>query len=496
MSVSIQILISAIAAILAVNWAYFKILRIAKAKNIVDNPNARKLQKTPVPVLGGVVVFFGGVAGLLLGAGMEWLLHGASIQCLFPIVCAMLIMIYTGAVDDIIGLPVKTRFVIEILTILMLIFGSGGCIDSLHGLWGIHDFSWWVAVPLTVFAGVGLINSINMIDGVNGLSSGLCILCSTLFGVAFIKVHDWPNSVLAFTMAASLLPFLLHNVFGKSSRMFIGDAGTMMMGLLMTWFTVSVLKSGSSLGMLAVHDNVSMVAMSLAILSVPVFDTIRVMGWRIINGKSPFSPDKSHLHHILVRIGLSHSVTSLFEILLDLLIVVIWALSVKLHACLDLQLYIVVLSAVVMVWGIFFFLRWQEKRHTWLMHRMAHFGIRSHLGHKEWWLRLQKWLDSPEKKYLNESELEVLNASCTPDAFYHLDDIAPDNYKEQDRKKMYDFLNGKAEVLVDDIMKCSGADSLRIDALIQEGIHDGFIAVIEEDAWGAPHIVTQNSELL
>lgn len=492
MNVTVQIMISAIAALLAVNGVYFKILRIAKEKNIVDNPNVRKLQKTPVPVLGGIAVFFGVVFGLLLGAGMTWFLRGASLQCLFPIVCAMLLMIYTGAVDDTIGLPVKTRFAIEILTILALIFATGECIDSFHGLWGIQDFSWWIAVPLTVFAGVGLINSINMIDGVNGLSSGLCILCSTMFGVAFVRAHDWPNTILAFVMAAALLPFLLHNVFGKSSRMFIGDAGTMMMGMLMTWFTICALRKGSSLETLSAQRNENMIAMSLAILSVPVFDTIRVMGWRIVNGKSPFSPDKNHLHHMLVRLGLSHALTSAFVISLDLLITFIWVLCVKTHVSIDWQLYIVMLSGIVLIWGAFFFFRWHEMHHTRLMHRMTHISIRSQFGHKEWWLRLQRFLDSPERDSLDETE-EMPSASNVPETFYHLSAIDPENRKEQDRKKMYDFLEGKAEVAADDLIKYSGADPMRVDALIQEGIHDGFIVVIEENAWGTPRIISRNS---
>ena len=145
----------------------------------------------------------------------------------------MFVMLYTGALDDIIGLAPKTRFIIEILVILGMILSTGICIDSLHGLWGVDDFSWWIGVPLTVVAGVGIINAINMVDGVNGLSSGLCITYCVLFGTLFVVIGDIPNAVLAFVMGGALVPFFIHNVFGDRSRMFIGDAGTMVMGIMM-----------------------------------------------------------------------------------------------------------------------------------------------------------------------------------------------------------------------------------------------------------------------
>lgn len=164
----IQLTLSALFALFAVNWVYFKILWIAKTKNITDNPNARKLQKAPVPILGGISVFFGVVSGLLCGVALSSLSGGLSLFALFPVLCAMVVMLYTGAIDDISGLSVRSRFLIEVLTLLALVFSGTGCVDNFNGLWGIWRLSWWIAVPLTVFAGVGIINAINMIDGVNG----------------------------------------------------------------------------------------------------------------------------------------------------------------------------------------------------------------------------------------------------------------------------------------------------------------------------------------
>ena len=397
------VLIAAIMALMAVRWIYFRILAIAKIKNVVDNPNARKLQKQPVPVMGGIAVFFGVLAGLLVGTSvyaLPFLLSHEPVDLpsssLLSVLAAMGIMLYMGAIDDMIGLSAVKRLLIEMGVVLGLIMSSGGCIDTFRGMWGVGALSWWLAVPLTVFAGVGIINSINMIDGVNGLSSGICMTCSILFGVAFIRIMDWGNAVLAFSMAAALMPFFIHNVFGSKSRMFIGDAGTMVMGILMTWFTISTLRAPAMTEYYTPVVRTNMVAMCLAILSVPVFDTLRVMIMRMLKGCSPFKADMTHLHHAFIQIGVSHSITALIEILIDVVIVGIWGVCVLLRVNLDWQLYIVLMAALLMVWGTYFFLHYHTVHQTALWQRMTQMSRKTHLGHTAWWLRFQAFLDSPE----------------------------------------------------------------------------------------------------
>lgn len=398
----ITILVSFVVAWSAVSWLYFKLLKIAKEKNLVDNPDARKLQKSPIPVVGGIAVFFGVVFGVLAGIVMYYAFNQditgfASVYTstrLLPVILAMSIMLYTGAVDDTLGLSPRSRFTIEILVILAMVFSSGGCVDSFHGLWGIGDFSWYLGVPLTVLAGVGIINAINMVDGVNGLSSGLCMTCSLIFGCMFVSVGDVTNAILAFAMVASLIPFFVHNVFGNSSRMFIGDAGTMIIGALMTWFVISSLRSDTYLQFYG--SRYSMVALVLAILSVPVADTLRVMTMRVFHKKSPFSPDKTHLHHAFVGIGISHSITALSEILINFVVVGVWYVSVRLGAPLHCQLYTVVLVAAVLVWGTYAFLAHEKNSSSRKALWLRGFSPKTHLGRKHWWQRLTYYLDAPE----------------------------------------------------------------------------------------------------
>lgn len=374
------ILLSSIVALIAVTLVHSRILKIAKARDLTDKPGERKHQRHPVPMLGGIAVFFGVICGLGMASSM------ADLTLIFPIVMMMAAMLYVGALDDLTGLSPVFRIVIEILAVIVLIYGSGMCIDNFNGLWGIYQIPWSIAVPLTVFAGVGIINSINMIDGINGLSSGLCIACSLYFGANYFHLDDIPNSVVAFTMAFSLMPFLVHNVFGSKSRMFIGDAGTMMMGILLTWFVIRYLSYyGIERGL---PGGLCPIANSLGILSVPIFDTLRVMCMRMLQGRSPFSPDRTHLHHAFVDCGFSHALTAVSEILISLVIFLISNILYLLDCSAEVQLYFVILSSVIFVWGTYFILlRLKNNR------AFKFFALHTHFERKGWWLVYQNWLD-------------------------------------------------------------------------------------------------------
>ena len=392
--------ITALTSLMATNWIYFKILKIAKDKNLVDNPDARKLQKEPIPVMGGITVFFGVIFGLLAGVASYYAIeHDPFVDTdiilqMLPIVLSMSIMLYIGTSDDIIGLTPRARFIVEGVVLIGIIFASGGCIDSLHGLWGINSYSWYVAIPLTIFSGVGIINAINMVDGVNGLSSGLCITYSLLFGFVFIILGDIANAMLAFAIGTALFPFFIHNVFGNTSRMFIGDGGTMIMGILMTWFVICIMRNDSAFCTYA--HNLSAPAMVLSILAVPVADTLRVMTMRIAHKKSPFNPDKTHLHHAFVGMGISHSITALSEILINITVVAAWLISAYLGAPLQCQLYTVILVAAILVWGTYFFLVHEKTSNSKKAKWLRNFSIKTHLGNTEWWQRLTYRLDAPE----------------------------------------------------------------------------------------------------
>ena len=366
-------------------WIFKYVLRIAIDKNIVDNPNARKLQKEPVPVLGGVAVAFGIIAATVAG-GMF-----CDVSQIYPLICIMMIMLYVGVMDDILGLSPRLRLLIEILVVVALIYTTGFAIDDFHGLWGIGRLPKWLAVCLTVFAGVGIINAINMIDGVNGLCSGYCIFVCAVFGVFFASFGGTAATFLAAACIGALIPFLCHNIFGAKSKMFIGDGGTLLMGTVMTYFVIDCLHGGSPTA--ALDENFGLVPFALSVLAVPVFDTVRVMTVRMLHGRSPFSSDKSHLHHLLFEFHFSHIGTTCTEILLNMLVVGVWRTAYALGATIDVQLYAVLLTGFGVTFGLYGLLTRIRKHDTRFYHALLRFGDHTHVGHSNWFLKCREILD-------------------------------------------------------------------------------------------------------
>lgn len=373
-------------ACIATQWIFPKVLNVALSKNIVDNPDARKLQRRPVPVLGGACVYFGIVMALCIA--------NIFFDCsdLFPIMCAMTIMLCVGIVDDIVDLSPSLRFFIEILVVGVALCPNDYMIDSLHGLWGINEISVYLAVPLAIVAGVGIINAINLVDGVDGLSTGYCMMASTLFGIMAALVKDWPMLIMAVIAVGALIPFFLHNVFGKYTKMFIGDGGTLFMGVLISVFVMNMLNS-EPLYIEYVLKGMGLIPFTVAVLAVPVFDTLRVMSMRMLRGNSPFKPDKTHLHHIFIEMGFSHVGTTVSILSLNTLVVGLWFLTYQLGGSIDLQLYVVLAASLVITFGFYKLMRVQIAKNGALYRTMARIGKWTHFERKGVFLFLQKVVD-------------------------------------------------------------------------------------------------------
>ena len=379
------LLIPAVVAFCAVCWIHPRLVRLALRKNIVDNPDSRKLQRSPVPVLGGTAVFF----GLFLGLGC--LSPFFDCNRLFPVFTLMTLMLYTGTLDDIMGLSPRLRFVIEILAVLLLVLVGHHAINDFHGLWGLHAIPAWISTLLTVFASVGIINAINLIDGVNGLSSGYCVLASAVFSAYFLVLGDLTMAVLGLVCMGALIPFFVHNVFGNTSRMFIGDGGTLVMGMVMSVFVTRVLEGGFG-GDRFAEEGMGLISFTLSVLSIPVFDTLRVMGSRIWRGRSPFSPDKTHLHHLFIDIGFSHPGTTFCILTLNTLVIAVWWGLYQLGVSIDIQLYAVVLLGLLFTFGLYVGVkRLDKKGRTYrILRRLA---VLSHVERKGLYFRIQRLVD-------------------------------------------------------------------------------------------------------
>ena len=379
-------LIPALLAFLGTLWIHPKVLKIAILKNIVDNPDARKLQRNPVPVMGGIAVFFGIAIGLCCS---QAIFNSAST---FMLISAMLIMLYTGTMDDIISLSPGIRFLIEILVIVLLMYTSNSSINCFWGLWGISTIPAWISYPLTIFAAVGIINAINLIDGVNGLSSGFCFMSSVLFAIFFQITGNQTMTTLAMSAAGAIVPFFLHNVFGQNTKMFIGDGGTLVIGTMMAMFVMNILGTNSGCSILAAKG-VGLIPFTLAVLSIPVFDTLRVMSTRILNKKSPFHPDKTHLHHMFIDLGFSHIGTTISILSLNFLIVAAWFISYKMGASIEKQMNIVVAMGFLSTFGFYGYAKRQLEKNSNTLNFFKRIAKALHVEKRGIWYTIQRIID-------------------------------------------------------------------------------------------------------
>lgn len=318
------------------------ILKISKMKGLVDNPGRRKLQKEPVPVMGGVVVFFGIVVSLC------FFKTTVSRVELFSTVCGMMIMLYLGTIDDILDVKAWKKFLIEIVVCTLITYGTRNLMCNWGGWLGVDMLPVQFAIPFTIAAMVGIINSINLVDGVDGLSSGLSIFAFGVFSLFLFLAHEYSYAALAVICAGALVPFFMHNVFGRQSKMFLGDGGALMIGVAMSSLVLDIIKRKDLVydEFLYDPDRICLAAFCLSALSIPIFDTLRVMTVRICRGIPPFTADREHLHHHLLDMGCSHFGTTSVEIGLDAFAVLVWYATYRLGAGANAQMAAAVIAGL------------------------------------------------------------------------------------------------------------------------------------------------------
>lgn len=289
-----------------------QILLIAFRKKLFDVPDERKIHQGVVPRLGGIafkpIVFFS--IALLLGTS-QLLGYGDFLneieeeaRSLSFGFCSIMILYLVGMADDLIGVRYRAKFIIQIMCGLMVIAG-GLWISDLHGLLFLYTLPKWIGYPLTIFAVVFIINSINLIDGIDGLASGLCGMAMLFYGLVFLIIHEYIYAMLAFATLGVLVPFFYYNVFGdahKRKKIFMGDTGSLTIGMMLCILSLRLLNCFPA-------DDISMKLPNAFILvcsplAIPCFDVVRVYLHRVHNGKNPFLPDRNHIHHKLLAVGM------------------------------------------------------------------------------------------------------------------------------------------------------------------------------------------------
>ncbi len=297
MTVILQIASAFIIGLFIVFQSIPAIVRLSKEKKLFDVPNERKVNKTVIPNLGGVALFCGITIASLLG------IYTSNFPEFRFILVGMIIMFFIGIKDDILIISASKKLIAQIITALILIVLGDIRFTNLHGLFGIHEINYLISAAISLLALVGIMNAVNLIDGIDGLAGTIGLIGSLFYGVIFLIGNHPLYSVLSFAIAGSLISFLIYNVFGKKNKIFMGDTGSLLLGLLLAVFTIKF-NEFSSAGNTAFSQNSP--AISFAIIAVPLFDMIRVFGTRIIQKKSPFAPDMTHIHHKLLKLGLTH----------------------------------------------------------------------------------------------------------------------------------------------------------------------------------------------
>ncbi len=389
-------IIVGVLSLMASAFAFPRALLYAKKHNILDNPNLRKLQRVPVPVFGGVVVY----SGILVG-GLALLIFRPDAIVVWGLL-AMTGMLVIGIWDDRKDISVVLRLLVEVGSVSGFIALTGVYIDSFHGLWGVYELEPLIGIPFSVFAGVGLINAINLIDGVDGYSSGYGMLACGCFALLFWSDSSPVMVCMSLVVIGALLPFFIHNVFGLRSRMFIGDGGTLMLGMLMVMMSFTAMSSKSGLDTLE-SQGVCVPALMVAIGCIPLFDTIRVMIMRILRGRSPFSPDRTHLHHLFIDMRFSHLGAALTILFINTLVILSWLLAWRLGASLDVQMYLVLVLGFIVTFGFYHTVRLQQyggildedgyPTGTLLWHALCRFGKMTHRENKPLWTKIQQFAD-------------------------------------------------------------------------------------------------------
>ena len=271
---------------------------IAVDVGLVDKPNARKHHEGQIPLIGGISIF-----AAVLAASLLWLPDTLELR-MYLIASAM--MVFIGALDDKYDLKVRIRIVGQIIIASLMIYGVGGYIGSLGNLFGLGNIELGaVGIIFTYFAIIVVINAYNMVDGIDGLVGSLSLNTFTAIAVLFLMSGNSGYLTYPLILATATLPYLMFNLgyFKKyTKKIFMGDAGSMFIGLSVIW----LLTIGTQ------GDNASFRPVTaLWICAIPLMDMLAIVMRRYRKGKSPFKPDRDHLHHILQRAGLSSRQTLL-----------------------------------------------------------------------------------------------------------------------------------------------------------------------------------------
>lgn len=309
-------LVAGFLSALIITWGSIPVIvKISKYKKLYSYPNDRTSHSNETPTLGGLAV----IAGITLSV-IVFSPRFNSDELLY-VLGGLIALFFIGIKDDIMIIDPKKKFMGQIIASLIVVWIGGIRITNFHNAFGIDAVSPWISIVFTVFLFLVLINGFNLIDGIDGLASAVGILASVFFGIWFI-INGYINyGVMAVSLCGALIAFFRFNVFGRQNKIFLGDTGSLIIGLVVAVMTVKFLEY--DLTAISGYRFRAAPAVVIGLLIFPLFDTLRVFLLRIRNKKPIFKADRNHIHHSLLTLGFSHLNATLIILTVNLLFLAI-----------------------------------------------------------------------------------------------------------------------------------------------------------------------------
>lgn len=273
------------------------IIKVGRIRGVLEQPTDHRIHRRAVPTFGGLGIFAGAFFSVLL-----WTPYYYSENYRY-ILSALIIILLIGAKDDLVPMTPYKKLIGQIVACILLIIFADIRLTSFYGVFGLYELSYLYSVLFTLFTMIVIINAFNLIDGINGLSGSVTTLVALFFGIWFMLVGRIELAIIALSLAGAMLAFLRYNV--TPAKIFMGDTGSLLAGAVMAILAISFIEQHNLLGN-SPYAFAAAPAVAFSLLILPLFDTLRVFILRVVKGKSPFKPDRNHIHHLLIDAGLSH----------------------------------------------------------------------------------------------------------------------------------------------------------------------------------------------
>lgn len=315
------------------------VIRVAELKNLIDAPDGhRKLRGKVVPTLGGVGIFAAFIISYSVWGQVT------SMQAFPFFIAALFILFLMGVRDDIVELTPFKKLFVQVVAILILVYGGGVVLTGFGGVFGLHEVSWIGGSLASFVIMLAVINAYNLIDGIDGLAGGVGVIVSSILGIWFWGAGFLSLTILSFTLSGALIGFLSYNMF--PAKIFMGDTGAMSIGMILGYLSLEFLILNHSLAGQGWHISNGEV-LAVSILIIPIVDTIRVIVLRLKNGVSPFMGDRSHIHHKMLDMGISHLHSAFILWLVNIFMIGLAYVTMPLNV--NLQLAIIIGTALLIL---------------------------------------------------------------------------------------------------------------------------------------------------